>query len=84
MSQTVCPATALVIDPMARQSKGPRVYLLATRVHPDVAKLVEAEARRRGVPKSDVLSHALCLLYDKPECDPLRESSGAEQLPMTG
>jgi hypothetical protein len=60
--------------------------MISTRVHPDVAAIVDAEAERLGVYKSDIMAHALCLLFNKPEHDPLPDGlpdGGNEQMRMT-
>jgi len=72
---------------MGRPHKGPRKLVAAGRVHPDVYDRMDAEAQRLGVHKSDLIVHALCLMLDIPEHDPMKgldeDDEPAEQMQMT-
>ncbi len=70
---------------MGRLHKGPRKQITSTRVHPDVAERVQAEADRIGVPRSDLIAHMLCNDFGMPEYSPLRDLADQQQtqMPMT-
>jgi hypothetical protein len=70
---------------MAQPHKGERKQIAHTRVPTPVYDLVSAEAERLGVPRSEVLLHAVCLTYGMPEHDPLagRLDEDEDAMPMT-
>ena len=71
---------------VGRPHKGPRKLVAASRVPIGLYDLMTAEAERLGVHRSDLIAHALCLMFDTPDYDPLKGrdlGEDAEQMQMT-
>lgn len=69
---------------MAQPHKGDRRQIKC-RVDVDLYDVAQRDARRLGVPMSEYLAHALAVLMNSPEHDPIRHllDSEGEQMRMT-
>ncbi len=66
---------------MPQQHKGDRVYI-PSRINPELAAILHADAQRRHMPAGTVVAIALALYYERPDlAPPLRDE---EELPLTG
>jgi hypothetical protein len=71
---------------MAQPHKGDRRLIQSTRAPLPLAEAAAQAAERLGVHRSDYLLHALCVVLDMPEYDPLThllDSDAQEQMQMT-
>ena len=71
---------------MGRPHKGDRVLVASARFPRVVFERIDADAKRLGVPRSDVMVHVACAFYGIDEQDPVLavEAAAQQQLKIGG